>query len=118
MNINKYRNYAPFVLRAGLGFVFIWFGWGSVTNPEMWTRMVPAWTSFLATPETLLYIHGIFEIIFGALLIVGIYIRIVSFLLLVNLIHTITLVSGPTLIRDVGLAAALFSIFLQGKSRG
>lgn len=111
MNMNKCSAYAPWILRIGLGFVFIWFGWSGLTNTAMWTGLVPEWLTGIAPAETLVKGHAIFELVFGLLLCAGIWTRWVAILLLLNLIHTITLLNyGPVMIRDIGLAAALLAI--------
>jgi len=116
MSLAKYENYSSLVLRVGLGFVFIWFGFSGLTNPEMWTGLVPAWTGFIASAKTLVLIHGIVEIIGGFLLCTGFRIRLVSAILLLSLLHTLTLLSfGPVFVRDIGLAAALLAVFLKNE---
>lgn len=116
INISKFSPYAPAVLRVGIAFVFLWFGWTTVADPAGWTGLVPAWTSFLGDPVTLVRLHGIFEFVFGLLLLLGIKTRIVAALLLLNLLHTLTLLSwGPILVRDIGISMALLSLALQEK---
>ena len=79
MNIVSHLEpYAPLVLRVGLAFVFMWFGWSGVSNPTIWTGLVPAWTAAIAAPESLVQAHGAFELIFGLLLFAGIGTRIVK----------------------------------------
>jgi uncharacterized membrane protein YphA (DoxX/SURF4 family) len=107
------EKYSHHVLRIGIGFVFLWFGYSALTNSDMWIRLVPAWTGFLGEAKTLVTFHGIFELIFGLLLMAGIRTRIVATLLGLSLLHTLFLVSGPTLIRDIGLLAALASLALN-----
>ncbi len=109
--------WAPVILRIGLGAVFLWFGWSALTSTDMWIRLVPAWVSFIGTPEALVKAHGVFEIVFGLLLILGVYGRLVAAILMFNLLHTVFLVSGPTMIRDIGLTIALLSlVFNPGRS--
>ena len=115
--LSRYERYAPVVLRIGIGFVFIWFGWSALTNTDMWTRLVPEWATSIASPVTLVKIHGLVELTFGALLIIGFWARLSATILLVSLINTLTLVSGPTLIRDFGLAIALVSLVLNPYKR-
>ena len=120
MNIASHLEpYAPLVLRVGLAFVFMWFGWSGVSNPTIWTGLVPAWTAAIAAPESLVQAHGIFELVFGLLLFAGIGTRIVATLLLINLIHTITLLSwGPIMTRDIAIATTLLSVALTPQSTG
>lgn len=107
------KKYADFFLRAGLGFVFVWFGYKSITNPQMFVSLVPEWTSFIAA-TTLIKIHGAVEVVFGILLIVGWKIRLSAGVLLLTLLGTLfSLDYGPTMIRDIGLWFSLFSVFAK-----
>lgn len=112
--MSKIVHYKKYVLRAGLAFVFIWFGYKTLTSPAMFESLVPLWTKKFIDTFVLLKIHGIFEIVFGALLLFGWKLRIVSGLLLLSLLGTIfSLKYGPVMVRDIGLAMALLSIFLD-----
>ncbi len=108
------NKYAKLVLRAGIAFAFLWFGYQSFTNPAMFESLVPAWTGSILPALTLIKIHGIFEFIFGILLVVGWKTRLVSGLLLLALLGTISSLSyGPVMIRDIAIAICLFSVFLE-----
>lgn len=116
--LKQLEPYAGTVLRIGLAFVFMWFGWSGISNTEMWVGLVPAWTNVIASPETLVLIHGIFELVFGLLLFVGLGTRVVAFLLLLNLLHTITLLSwGPIMARDIALSTSLLSLILNPQTK-
>lgn len=111
------RSHSDDILRAGLAFVFLWFGWSGVSNPGMWVAIVPSWTSVIATPEILVFLHGIFEIVFGLLLFAGIWTGPVAFILFLNLLHTITLLPwGPIMARDIAIASALLSLALAPRA--
>ncbi len=72
---------------------------------------------FLQTPyaQHLIFLNGSFEIVFGALLLIGLYTRLVSFFLGVHLIGIgIGLGYTDIAIRDIGLMFAAFSITLGG----
>jgi uncharacterized membrane protein YphA (DoxX/SURF4 family) len=111
--LNRYASYAPVVLRIGIAFVFIWFGISALTNTDMWIRLVPEWALNIAPAATLVKMHGLVELLFGAMLAFGIYARLSAFILLLSILNTLTLVSGAIFIRDVGLAVALVSLMLQ-----
>lgn len=117
MFLDRYSRYSQLVLRVGLGAVFVWFGWSSFSNPDMWVRLVPAWTEAIGSPVTLVKIHGAVELVFGLLLVLGIKKRFAATILFISLLNTLTLVSGPTLVRDIGLAFALFSLILKPKNQ-
>ena len=111
------RPYNALILRAGIAFSFLWFGWSGVSNTDMWVGLVPAWTAAIATPETLVFLHGIFEIVFGFLLLAGIWTGPIALILLLNLLHTITLLSfGPVMVRDITIALALLSLALAPRA--
>jgi uncharacterized membrane protein YphA (DoxX/SURF4 family) len=113
MNTERLRALAPLVLRIGIGFVFLYFGWSAVAEPQMWTGFVPAWTNAIGSPEMLVRLHGIFELVGGLLLITGLWTGVVSGLLFLNLLHTVFLLSSPQIVvRDLGILAALLSLFL------
>lgn len=108
------EKHAKLFLRVGLAFAFLWFGFKTLTNPEMFQSLVPAWTASFIGTLTLLKIHGAFELIFGFLLLIGYKTKIVSGLLLLSLLATIFSLSyGPVMIRDITIALALFSVFLE-----
>ncbi len=110
--IDKLKKYSPVVLRFGLAIVFLWFGFSQLKNPELWTGLLPG---FLNASVSFIYLNAIFEIIFAFLLMVGLFTRIVSFILGLHLIGIIfSLGYGAVAVRDVGLAIATFSIFLHG----
>jgi uncharacterized membrane protein YphA (DoxX/SURF4 family) len=111
--VDKYSKHSVTVLRIFLGLVFIFFGWTSITAPGSFTSLVPAWTSILGAAETLVRIHGVFEIALGIMLAFGIQARIVAFVLFLDLLHVLTLLKfGPVWIRDFGLAGAMLSAAL------
>jgi len=117
MKVDQYSAYAPLVLRIGLGFVFAWFGYSGITNPEMWTGLVPEWTAMFAPAKTLVLMHGAIELIGGLFLIAGLWVRPVAVILFLSLAHTLTVLKfGPVMVRDIGLLFAMLAIFLQGKS--
>lgn len=115
--ITTLRSQSVTVLRIGVAFAFLWFGWSGISNPGMWVAMVPAWTGAIATPGTLVLLHGIFEVVFGLLLFADILTRSVAFILLLNLLHTLTLLSwGPIMVRDITITFALLSLSLTPRS--
>ncbi len=112
--LTKFEPHADTILRMGLGFVFLWFGWSSITNPSYWSDLVPTWTSFIAEAETLVRLHGIVELVAGLFLFAGIKTRFSAGLLFIVLVHTIILLEpGAIMVRDVGLATALLALTLK-----
>ena len=109
------KKYAPAILRLGLGFVFMYFGWQSVSNPAMFAGLVPHWTNAIMPAVNLVFIHGIFEIVAGMLLFSGYFTRTISIILFLDLLDIISLLGFCEIaVRDFGLAAAMFALFLLG----
>ena len=102
-----------------MSIVFIWFGLTNLFNPNYLLSYLPQFAFFLSIqPTTIMLINGIFETIFGSLLLIGLFTRISSFLLAIHLlIIAISLGYNDIAIRDLGLAIATFAIFLHGKDK-
>ncbi len=77
------KKYAPLVLRIGLSLLFLWFGFSQITKPVDWIAWVPLWVpTFLHMPvQVVVLLNGGFEVIFGILLLLGLYVRWVALLL-------------------------------------
>lgn len=110
------KDYSIFILRIAIGVVLLWFGFNQLINPSNWTRMIPSYVSFVSlSPEILIYINGVAEIILAILLILGLFTRVSSLLITIHLFHIVTIVGyGPTGVRDLGLALAALAIFFYG----
>jgi uncharacterized membrane protein YphA (DoxX/SURF4 family) len=114
MNTETLKRFSPLLLRTGIAIVFLWFGFSQLKNPASWTRMIPDYVNFMS-PNTIIYMNGIIEIILASLLLIGLFTRIVSTLLGLHLLHIVTIVGyGATGARDFALALATFSIALNG----
>lgn len=118
--MNKYAYLAPIVLRIGIALVFLWFGYSQVSDQVQWTAYVPESIVNLSglKVETLVLLNGLFELIFGAALLVGFWTRTSALLLALHMIE-ITYIVGfdATGVRDFGLSIAAISVFLYGKDR-
>lgn len=114
------KDIAPIVLRIGMSLVFLWFSYSQLTNPAMWTRLVPEYAVSLTgmAATTLVYTNGVFELVFGLLLLAGLFTRIAALALAIHLIGIINSVGyGPTGIRDFGLCLATFAVFFFGNDK-
>lgn len=110
------KKYAPTILRVGLSTVILWFGYQQIAHTSAWVGYLPDWTTaFPIQASTLVYLNGLFEIVFGLLLLTGLYVRISALLLALHLFE-ITFTVGYTAVgvRDFGLSVALLSIFFYG----
>ncbi len=113
----KSQVYAPVVLRLGIGFVFLWFGFSQLHDQDMWLSLIP--DSLIAltgiSAKAMVIGNGIFEIVFATLMVCGIWVRYAALLLALHLIGIIGAVGLNAIgIRDVGLMLATFAIALHG----
>ncbi len=115
MKLEGTKKYAPSVVRIGLSLVFIWFGLNQLLYPLNWTGWVPMGISAMMDSHRIVLINGIFEIIFGVLLLIGLFTRVISFLLALHLLSITFFIGFNEIgVRDFGLTLALVSIFLNG----
>ncbi len=108
-------NYPALILRIGLSIVILWFGANQLMNPDQWTSWVPEWVSMLSlTPERVVFFNGIFEIIAGALLLLGVYTRIVAAVLFLHMVVLVIEIGhSPTGLRDFGLATGFLALAVE-----
>ncbi len=116
MNKENLRHAGHALLRAALGIVLLWFGFTQLKNPASWTRLLPEFTQSLAlSANSLIYINGIFEITLAILLLLGLFTRVVSFIVGLHILSIVWVLGyGPVAVRDLGLALAAFSVTLHG----
>lgn len=101
------------LLRLGLSAVFLWFGFNQLLNPDAWIRIVPDYATNLlhVSAATIVLINAIIEIVLGSLLAMGLWVRIVAFVLALHLIPiTIEMGFSPTGTRDFGLVLAMLAL--------
>ncbi|MGV8150148.1 MAG: DoxX family protein [Candidatus Woesearchaeota archaeon] len=116
--LDSFKEYAPIVLRYALSLVFFWFAINQLIMPDDWTGYLPEFLANTANPVMFIYANAIFEIIFGTLLILGIFTRLSAFLLGIHLLGiSATLGWSAVAIRDYGLAFATLSIVLSGPDK-
>lgn len=116
--MNNTQNFGITLLRVALAFVFLWFGFSQISDAAMWTSFVPDWATTIMSAGTLVYLNGIFEIIAGSLLAIGIIPCYVSAVLGLHLI-IISASLGFTAIgvRDIGLGLATLALAFLGNDR-
>lgn len=130
--MNKFKEYAPIILRVGISLVFLWFGLTQLINPQSFLGYVPDFLidhplemnhehpfqslhNLPLTAHIIIMGNGAFETIFGLLLITGLFTRISSLLLALHLFGImITLGYNDIAVRDFGLIVATVAIFLNG----
>ena len=134
-SFKKWQPYSISLVRIGLAIVFLWFGINQLLFPSTFMGYVPSWAiqggggmmgnmihnmiMVIPHPATsLLYFNGIIEIMFGIMMLFGIYTRLSAVVLAIHLvIITISLGYNDVAVRDFGLALATASIFLHGPDR-
>jgi len=117
INIDNYKKYAPAIVRVGVSFVFLWFGLNQIFDTSSFLGWLPSWAySIPISGSVLVIMSGITEVIFGLLLLLGLFTRISALILLLHLIVIITgLGYNDIMIRDIGLAFATLSVLVNGK---
>ncbi|HQV65088.1 MAG TPA: DoxX family membrane protein [Candidatus Paceibacterota bacterium] len=116
MNSKQYIGIS--ILRISLSFVFLWFGFSQMSDAAQWIGFVPDWATSIMSAGMLVYLNGIFEIIAGLMLAIGIVPRYVALLLGIHLlIISSSLGFSAVGIRDIGLALATLSLFFLGNDK-
>jgi len=106
------------VLRLGLASVFLWFGFSQLLDGINWVGWVPEWAvALLHLPPAFIVLgNGLFEVVFGAFLALGLWTRFVALLLTLHLaLITFDIGLTATGVRDFGLTLATAALALMGK---
>lgn len=110
--------FAPVVLRIGMALVFLWFGFDQFIHTTAWVGYVPDYITSLShlSTQTVVYMNGVFEIVFGTALLLGFYTRFAAFVLALHLLDITFVVGYDSIgVRDFGLTIATFAIWLFGR---
>lgn len=115
--LDRLGNHSPIIVRFAICFVFLWFGINEMFNGNYFVSYLPSWLPSLlgVKPLTFIFYNGLSETILGVLLLTGLFTRLAALILCLHLL-SIALNLGYTdiAIRDFGLTAVAFSIFLHG----
>ena len=113
------RTWAPVLVRIAMALVFLWFGINQLIEPRDFIGYLPGWTMSLPISASALVIsNGVFEIVFGGLLLFGLFARLSAMLLSLHLFAiAFSLGYNDIAVRDIGLALATLSVALHGKDR-
>ncbi len=115
MKLDKLKRYAPIAVRYGIGLVFLLFGISQLTNPGAWFSYFPDWLVQNSIEQTVL-MNGIFDLIIGLLLLLGLFTRIAGAIGVLHLAGVIYVVGWSDIgIRDFGLLLGALSVFLYGQ---
>ncbi len=108
------NNVGLLLARIGLALVFLYFGVSQLLNPAQFVGWLPAEASIVPLqPTTLIILNGGVEVLFGVLLLLGLFTRVSALILGLHL-FAITLSIGYTEIgvRDFGLSIATLAFAL------
>ncbi len=116
MNLKQCSLFAPIVLRLAIAAVFVWFGVSQLVNSDAWVGLVPVWaTGFGINAFFVVHFNGVFEILMGLFLSLGIFTRWVALILAAHLfVITTHLGLSAVGVRDFGLSFATLSIAMHG----
>jgi len=136
INLKDYKKYSAPFLRISLALLFLWFGISQLVNPESFVGYVPQWIAphsvtivhhhplefmhniTLPSVHLTIILNGLLELILGSLLLVGLFVRLSSFILFIHLfLIALSLGYNDLMIRDLALSFSLFSLFLNGYDR-
>ncbi len=129
--IERNKKYSIDMVRIAIALVFLWFGISQIIDPESFLGYIPEWLyqqepqmmqgfmQFMQRAPNFVYIiillNGIFETIFGILLLIGYFTRIAAFLLALHLLGiAFSLGYNDIAVRDFGLALATASLIFSG----
>lgn len=110
-------SYGPVITRVGLAGVLVWFGAQQLLHAADWTGYVPEFVpAFLGVgAQSLVLANGAVEIASGAMLLLGLYTRMVAFVMGIHLVLIALSLGGSAVaVRDWGLAFAFFGLVLTG----
>jgi len=110
------KKHSSFVLRLGLGLVFLLLGINKMIKPEIWMGWIPLpLKPLIADANQFLFFNGLVEAILGLMLILGIYTKIAS-MVSAAFLFAILLFFGADDItsRDIGLLAMAITIMMLG----
>lgn len=121
MQITNFLNKieATLVLRLTMAFVLFYFGFAQITDASSWTSYLPSFIDALPISATkFVLLNGWFEIIAAALLILGAYTRLISFLLAIHLFGiAFSIGMNGVGVRDIGLAGATLALVFSGAGK-
>ena len=107
MQYSKYIEYIGKVVILG---VFLYFGIDSITNPHIYTGLIPEFLSKIIDPIIIVSLHGIIEVICALLLMFKLGGKWPWYILLLSFLGVLGSVSGTILVRDIGILGGLLLI--------
>lgn len=118
MHLGTYKRFAPIAVRWGIALVFLWIGIDIWVHTDYWVALLPGYVSQFIEPQIMMLMTGVFDFVFGLLLLLGLFTRISALLMALHLIGVIiTLGYNDIAVRDFGLLLATIGIFLHGPDK-
>ncbi len=119
VSIERYKDYAPVIVRLSVAFLFLWFGLTQIFDPDYLLGYLPQWAYDMPIePKQIVFINGVSETILGVVLGLGLFTRIVSLILGLHLFSIAFAVGYNDVgVRDLALGFATLSIFIHGNDK-
>ncbi len=118
MPSNNVKEYSPILIRISISLLFLWFGATQIFNPEYLAGYLPDFILASDYANNFLLLNGVFEVVFGLLLLIGLFTKIASLILALHLLGiSFSLGYNDIAVRDFILSLVAFSIFLNGKDK-
>lgn len=116
VSFDKYKPFAPAIVRLGLGLVFLWFGLTQIFNGQSFLGYLPSFAKQIPlAPLTLILLNGILDTVIGLFYIIGILTRLTAFVAMLHLcLVVIGLGYNDIAVRDVGLIIMSLSVMING----
>jgi uncharacterized membrane protein YphA (DoxX/SURF4 family) len=109
MDLSRYRPYESLILRAGLGFTMLFWGYEKLTVSKLAEAYSKDYGPFMIMDVKLfLILVGIIQIILAVMMIMGLFTRLTAGVLALMALVTI-LVPGAVILRDVPHFAYAFA---------
>ena len=107
---------AKVLVRLGLSLVILWFAVNQLFRPDYFIGYLPEF--LFSSPNAALFVqaNGVFEVVFGLMLLLGVLTRFVAAVLALHLLGImLSLGYNENAIRDFGLMIALMSVAVAGE---
>ncbi|MEK9152884.1 MAG: DoxX family membrane protein, partial [Patescibacteria group bacterium] len=102
------------IIRWSLAVLFVWFGSQQLMHPSAWSAFLPEWTGYFPVPgEMLVRLNGWMEVVLGASMAAGLYVRIAAAVLGAHLFIIAVSVGGAIGARDYALSAVTLALALS-----
>jgi len=106
-----------FVLRIGLGLTLLYAGAHMIGDTVTWAGFIPPWMYKIVSPSLFLTIHGIGELLLGALFLAGLFLPAISLLTFLDMLSIMVFYGVDDIsFRDFGLMMAALALFLLSRN--